>query len=178
MPANQPQPTATSAALRGYPPGQPPPQTTGAAPLRGRIENYKTHLENWMHYEDYLTRHQVVETGVQQVQDANAVSGNSLRDERDKSSQVGSKRQRRIDKFFTSVPQEEAQNNFENSLLEFLADNGLAFSFIERMSTLRVLEDARKMPVLELPSRMQLSKGILDRNDLECLKLYVDALME
>ncbi|KAK1929732.1 hypothetical protein P3T76_014767 [Phytophthora citrophthora] len=75
--------------------------------------------------------------------------------------QARPKRQRRLEDLFGDAPQQEARKVFEIELLKFLAGSGLPFSFVERLSTERAFQAARKMPVLELPTRKKLSGSIL-----------------
>ncbi|ETN18585.1 hypothetical protein PPTG_04144 [Phytophthora nicotianae INRA-310] len=78
--------------------------------------------------------------------------------------QASTRKQVRIDDFYTGFSHEEERKLFERVLLEFQADNNLPDTFIERKSTYRLLHLAHEMAidVDPLPSRKTQGGKVLD----------------
>ncbi|ETP16939.1 hypothetical protein F441_08519 [Phytophthora nicotianae CJ01A1] len=83
---------------------------------------------------------------------------------------MNTRKQMRIDDFYTDFSQEEERKLFEQVLLEFQADNNLPDTFIERKSTYRLLHLAHSMAidVDPLPSRQTLGGKALGRYAVAC----------
>ncbi|ETM36196.1 hypothetical protein L914_17062 [Phytophthora nicotianae] len=84
--------------------------------------------------------------------------------------QASTRKQVRIDDFYTGFSHEEERKLFERVLLEFQADNNLPDTFIERKSTYRLLHLAHKMAidVDPLPSRKTQGGKVLDLYAVAC----------
>ncbi|POM79205.1 Hypothetical protein PHPALM_3172 [Phytophthora palmivora] len=107
-------------------------------------------------------------------------SASSRSHDDDESSTRSTKKQKRIDQFFTGASRDAEREIFMKLLVEFQADNGIPETFIERLSTVRLLRHVSKMTadVMPVPTRKKLGGAILDAYALDCETQDSSALRE
>ncbi|KAF4033149.1 hypothetical protein GN244_ATG11532 [Phytophthora infestans] len=102
--------------------------------IKGRIENFKSHLKRCPAYIGYVQANTTSNTPLEYVGSSNEVAG-----------EMSAKRQRTIDEFYVGISQADEMKLLIRYILEFQADNNLPDSFIERQTTARMLRHANKM---------------------------------